>query len=90
VSAQESERPEPPFEVHCVACGDRWDPTEGRNRCRCGRSRARVEGPEIVLHGPVEAVCRPPNREAIVTAGSNDRWPPEAPAVRRQEVPPLI
>jgi hypothetical protein len=91
VSAQERARPEPPFEVHCVACGDRWDPTRGRSHCRCGRSRARMEDTEIVLHGPVEAVCRPSNHDAaVVTAGSNDRWPPEAPAVRRQHVPPLI
>jgi hypothetical protein len=90
MSAQEAVHRSPALDVHCVACGDRWDPFEGRRGCRCGRSRVAVEDGEILLQGPIEAAYYLPEEPPVVTTGLSGRWPDGAPAVRRRRVEPLV
>ena len=44
----------------------------------------------VVLHGPIEALWSRRLQDPSVTAGLNERWPLDAPKVRRMLVPPVL
>ena len=77
------------LEVHCVACGDRWEPSEAAQACTCGRSTATPTAGSLELFGPIEAIWHDGD-EVIVSTGATPILLEGAPTVRRRIVPPLL
>jgi hypothetical protein len=74
--------------LKCLACGEIRQIHDGRNRCACGRSTAKLDGVVVELAGPVRVLV--PDDEIVTVDGVPWTAMPEEPIlVRRANVPPL-
>lgn len=74
-------------EVRCAACGDRWAPDTWRS-CGCGRSQAGLEGDDVELLGPIEAMWE--DDDGLHTAAADRDGTFDGPSLRRLPQAPLL